>query len=121
MRRLQARPGTHNKAPGAPCHSPDVTVEAAAGCSEHASAQRALSESPLSALRNLEVHEADGTLVLTGSVPSYYYKQLAQETVRPLVGRLGLVNQICVVKLAEAGGTGTGELSAPHADELAGG
>ena len=74
MRRLQTRPAAHDQAQGA------------------------LRESPFLALRDLEVHEADGALVLTGSVPSYYYKQLAQETVRPVVGRLGLVNHICVVK-----------------------
>ena len=45
-------------------------------------AQKALSSSPVYALRELLV-DCDGeTLVITGQVVSFYHKQLAQEIVR---------------------------------------
>ena len=42
----------------------------------------------------LQVH--DGVLVLTGTVSSFYLKQLAQETVRPLAIGMRIENQIAV-------------------------
>jgi len=51
-------------------------------------AQRALSASPVYALRELLV-ECDGeTLVISGQVTSFYHKQLAQEIVRHAVERV---------------------------------
>ena len=47
-----------------------------------------LRENALSDLRQLEVLETDDEVVISGKVPSYYLKQMAQESVRPaLVGR----------------------------------
>lgn len=61
-------------------------------------AAQALRHSPIPALRKLRVEEADGTVVITGSVPTFYLKQLAQETVRPLVGPCPLQNRVAVVR-----------------------
>jgi len=56
----------------------------------------ALAESSVSELRFLRVDESDNALHLTGQVRSFYHKQLAQETLRPIAeGRL-LVNSVDV-------------------------
>ncbi len=58
----------------------------------------ALRQSPIPALRRLALEESDTTLVLQGDVPSYYFKQLAQEAIMPaLAGRL-LFNQVRVIR-----------------------
>jgi hypothetical protein len=59
-------------------------------------AEKALRHSPIPALRQLEVEETDAGVVLSGTVTSFYLKQLAQETVLPLVGQRGLVNRVHV-------------------------
>lgn len=45
-------------------------------------AQRALSGSPVYALRDLRVEHAGESLTISGRVLSFYHKQLAQEVVR---------------------------------------
>ena len=47
-------------------------------------------------LRRLRVILTEHDFVITGTVPSYYHKQLAQEAVRELVGRRRLVNRVIV-------------------------
>ena len=59
-------------------------------------AQSALSESPFFALRELIVEQTEDSLLISGSVPSYYYKQLAQEIVRTVACGIEVVNSICV-------------------------
>ncbi len=44
-------------------------------------AQAALENSPITELRNLHVDQRNGALVISGSVSSFYHKQLAQEVV----------------------------------------
>jgi len=61
-------------------------------------AGQALRQSPIPALRRLQVEETDREVVLSGSVASYYMKQLAQETVMPLVGDRLLCNRVLVVQ-----------------------
>ena len=61
-------------------------------------AASALRQSPISALHNLEVTSEGEAIVLTGRVGSYYYKQLAQETVIWVAGERGIVNNIRVSK-----------------------
>ncbi len=56
-----------------------------------------LQQSQRAALRNLSVHESDDAVLLLGSVSSYYMKQLAQETIRPVLGGRNLVNLVQVV------------------------
>lgn len=62
----------------------------------------ALRRSKIPALRRLEAEESESAVVLTGSVPSYYLKQLAQEAVLPLCGERRLINRVEVVR-AEPG------------------
>jgi osmotically-inducible protein OsmY len=49
------------------------------------------------ALKNLSCEYEDGTLVLRGCLPTYYLKQLAQETVAHLEGVTRVENQIQVL------------------------
>lgn len=56
----------------------------------------ALQQSSIPALRRIRVEEADGEVVISGSLPSYYYKQLAQETVLPAIGGRRLINRVTV-------------------------
>ncbi len=60
-------------------------------------AQAALQSSRYYALRQLEVQETIGGLVISGQVPSYYQKQQAQEVVRLVVSDAVLINRIEVV------------------------
>jgi len=60
------------------------------------SAADALRESPLSLLRTLSVTETSDELTISGRVSSYYYKQLAQEAVLPLLGCRRFRNLIVV-------------------------
>ena len=62
----------------------------------HGRAQRALRGSCIHALRELQVEQVDETLVLSGSVDTFYHKQLAQELVRNVADGCELVNQIDV-------------------------
>ena len=61
------------------------------------SASEALQQSSHPALRDLAVEESAEAIVITGVVTSYYLKQLAQETLRPIRGRRQLVNHVRVV------------------------
>ena len=59
-------------------------------------ARAALSRSPIFALHRLHV-ECDGDkLLISGSVGSFYHKQLAQEVVRVIAKDLHVVNAIDV-------------------------
>jgi osmotically-inducible protein OsmY len=49
------------------------------------------------ALKNISCEFEDGVLTLRGCVPSYYLKQVAQETVAPVEGAARIVNLIAVV------------------------
>lgn len=62
------------------------------------SADQVLQRSPIPALRNLRVDETDGAVILFGFVSSYYLKQLAQETLMPVLGMRELRNQVQVIK-----------------------
>jgi osmotically-inducible protein OsmY len=53
-----------------------------------------LNQSPLTHLRRLVVTVSEGEVIITGRVPSYYLKQLAQETIRPTLGDRRLRNQV---------------------------
>ena len=58
----------------------------------------ALRQSPIPALRKLAVEETDGAVVICGSVSSYYLKQLAQETIMPILAGRQLHNRVAVVR-----------------------
>lgn len=59
-------------------------------------AQQALASSGVYALRELTVEPHDNGLVISGAVPSYYLKQLAQEVVLGVAGGVELVNSVHV-------------------------
>jgi hypothetical protein len=61
-------------------------------------AEEALRQSPIPALRRLSVQEADAVIVITGTVNSYYLKQLAQETLMPLRAGRKVDNRVLVVR-----------------------
>jgi hypothetical protein len=61
-------------------------------------ASRALQRSPIPALRNLSLEETVTVVVIRGVVPTYYLKQMAQETVMPLLAGRQLHNRVCVVR-----------------------
>jgi hypothetical protein len=61
-----------------------------------ARAQAALASSPFYELRELQVEERDHSLLISGSVSSFYHKQLAQEVVRSVCKDIEVVNTICV-------------------------
>ena len=53
-----------------------------------------LTSSPLPQLRRLVVTVSEGEVVITGRVPSFYFKQLAQETLRPSIGGRRILNRV---------------------------
>lgn len=66
-----------------------------------------LEPSPLSAifeqkkipgLTRIQVEESDSVVILTGTVPSFYHKQLAQEALISLLNGRKLVNHLLVVR-----------------------
>jgi hypothetical protein len=59
-------------------------------------AQMALANSPIYELRDLQVEQREGTLLIIGAVSSYYHKQLAQEVVRSVCQGIELINAIRV-------------------------
>ena len=71
---------------------PDLATE------PRARAAQALRQSPIPALRKLRVEESASGIVISGSVSSYYLKQLAQETVMPILGHRELHNHVSVVR-----------------------
>jgi hypothetical protein len=61
-------------------------------------AARALRQSRIPALRNLRVEESVTGVTISGRVTCYYFKQLAQETVMPVLGHRELHNDVLVVQ-----------------------
>jgi hypothetical protein len=91
MERLEASPAEHSCClEGAHRMSPSTL--------EQSPAARALRHSPIPPLRKLSLEETDTTVVILGQVSSYYLKQLAQETVMPLLGGRSLHNRVTVVR-----------------------
>lgn len=59
-------------------------------------AKRLLADSPFEELRLLHVEMKDEAVFLRGQVPTFYMKQLAQETVRSATRGVQLVNDVNV-------------------------
>lgn len=57
----------------------------------------ALQRSPIPALRKLRLDETESSITIQGQVSSYYLKQLAQETILPLLDGRQLLNRVHVV------------------------
>ena len=64
---------------------------------DHSRLALALRRSPIPALRKLTLSESDSTVTIQGQVTSYYLKQLAQETILPLLDGRQLLNCVQVV------------------------
>jgi hypothetical protein len=60
-------------------------------------AEQALLASPHRSLHRLRVTERDDSIVLSGTLSSFYLKQIAQGTVRCVIGEMDLINSIAVV------------------------
>jgi hypothetical protein len=56
-----------------------------------------LRDNAVNDLRRLEVIENDSEVIITGIVTSYYLKQMAQETIRPVVNGRRLRNKVIVL------------------------
>jgi hypothetical protein len=61
-------------------------------------ASQALRQSPHPALRKLSVEETEVAIVISGSVSSYYLKQLAQEAILAVHDQRQLHNRVTVVR-----------------------
>lgn len=61
------------------------------------SATEVLRQSPQPLLRRLHVYESAEEIILAGTLPSYFLKQVAQETIRPVLGGRRLLNRIEVI------------------------
>ena len=59
-------------------------------------AKQALKLSSLHAIRKLQVERLDGALVISGSVASFYHKQMAQEAIRAVCREAELHNSVYV-------------------------
>ena len=62
----------------------------------HPSPEELLAGSPLPEVRRLFVSSTDDFVILTGTVSTYYLKQVAQETVRSGVRNRRLLNRVVV-------------------------
>lgn len=62
------------------------------------SADYILRRSPIPALRSLRVVETEEEITLSGTVASYYMKQLAQEAIMPVLGLRELRNLVQVIR-----------------------
>jgi hypothetical protein len=60
-------------------------------------ATQAIRQSPIPALRELVLEENETAIVIKGHVSSYYLKQLAQETILPVLAGRELLNRVAVV------------------------
>lgn len=60
-------------------------------------ARIALQASPIHALRSLQVERDGDQLIVTGRVPTFYYKQLAQEAILSAIKGLPILNQVEVI------------------------
>ena len=55
-----------------------------------------LANSSFRDLRQIRVDRSDNSLELTGTVRSFYHKQLAQESIRSVAGGMQVVNHLSV-------------------------
>lgn len=71
--------------------------EELARCPVTADAQRRIESAHHRSLRMVRCEHRDGVLVLTGEVPSFHHKQIAQECVRAIPGVQMIKNMLQVV------------------------
>ena len=61
-----------------------------------ANIEAALLASPIHGLREIEVDQMDDSILISGTVESFYHKQLAQELVRHISPETKVVNSVSV-------------------------
>jgi osmotically-inducible protein OsmY len=61
-------------------------------------ARRRLNQSPYYAVRRIVVEERQGVLTLSGRMPNYYLKQMAQAALAGVEGVKRIINRIDVVE-----------------------
>lgn len=59
-------------------------------------ARTALSDSPISVLKELTVEQCGESLVISGHVDTFYHKQMAQEAIRAVCQNVPLKNSVDV-------------------------
>lgn len=74
----------------------DVQQRDVQQCEVQRRAQFTLRNSPIHALRDIQVEREGERLILSGIVTTFYHKQLAQEALRGMAPGLRLINDICV-------------------------
>lgn len=74
----------------------ETTVNGFDASSAERAAQQRLKSCGYEALKHIACHFRRGTMILRGTVPTYYHKQVAQETVRDLRDVDVVVNDISV-------------------------
>jgi len=79
-------------------HDPGAGGSYAMSTAVTASAAQVLRDSPLPQLRGLDVAENDNEITLRGCVTSYHQKQMAQESLLPILGERRLRNLITVAR-----------------------
>ncbi len=77
-------------------HYPESLVVMSAAHEVQSRAQLALRSSPFFELRELQVEPVQDCLLISGSVSSFYHKQLAQEAVRSVCREIDVINSIHV-------------------------
>jgi hypothetical protein len=76
------------------CLAKEATMSTAILCRSRVAEVLSQSSTPL--LRRLKVEETDDEVILIGTLPTYFLKQMAQETIRPVLGERRLLNLIVV-------------------------
>jgi hypothetical protein len=72
-------------------------------------ARSALQTSPIFALRELAVEQTGQQLYVSGTVSTFYHKQLAQEVVRSVSDGMRVVNRVEVVERDSEGNAASAE------------
>jgi osmotically-inducible protein OsmY len=75
-----------------------VSLEVVRGSSLGERVRRRLTQSPYHAVRRVSVEERQGVLTLSGRLPNYYLKQMAQTAVAKVEGVTSIINRIDVVE-----------------------
>ena len=75
-----------------------VSLEAARPSPLGERARRRLTQSAYHAVRQVNVEERQGVLTLSGRLPNYYLKQMAQAAVANMEGVRKIINRIDVVE-----------------------
>ena len=91
-------PAARRGGPSRELHGSELHGSELHGSELHGRVRDALVRSPHFSTRRVGVRVDRGDVVLTGSVTSWYHKQVAQEAVRRVTGVEGVRNELCVAR-----------------------